>query len=163
MTTNNLTNHIRRRRIFRYAPLVLWIGVIFFASTILGSMSNTSRFIRPLLVFLFPTAPEETLVIYHAYIRKFAHFAEYAILAFFAARAFSTSSVKLLQKFWFVFVFVLVLFVATIDEANQSFNPARTGSIYDILLDAAGGLTMLILYYIYRFRTNIESDNTANC
>ncbi|MFN2391489.1 MAG: VanZ family protein [Pyrinomonadaceae bacterium] len=151
----NLLKENRRERIFRYAPLVLWIGVIFFASTMLGSMSNTSRFIRPLLIFLFPNAPEETLVIYHVYIRKFAHFAEYAILAFFAARAVSGSSVKILQKFWFVFAFVLVVLVASIDETNQSFNSTRTGSMTDVLLDCSGGLTMIIFFYIYRLRKNI--------
>jgi hypothetical protein len=43
-----------RGRFFRYAPLVLWIGLILFLSSGQASMSNTSRFIRPLLVFLFP-------------------------------------------------------------------------------------------------------------
>jgi len=141
----------RRERFFRYAPLFLWIGVIFLASTTQASMSNTSRFIRPLLMFLFPDAPEETLIVYHNFIRKAAHFTEYAALAFFAARAFSTSSVKFLQKFWFVFAFVLVILVALIDETNQSFNSARTGSIYDVLLDCSGGLTMILFFAFFTF------------
>ena len=148
----------RRERFFRYAPLLLWIGVIFLVSTTLGAMSNTSRFIRPILVFLFPNAPEETLIVYHTYIRKAAHFTEYAILAFLAARAFSGSSIKLQQKFWFVFAFVLVLFIALIDEMNQSFNTARTGSITDVLLDCCGGLTMIVLYYVYRCRKEREAN-----
>ena len=143
----------RRGRILRYAPLILWIGVVLFASTGNASMSETSRFIRPLLHFLFPNAPEETLIVYHAFIRKCAHFAEYAGLAFFAARAFSTSSIRLLRKYWSVFAFLIVVFVASIDEYNQSFNPARTGSGYDVLLDCAGGLTMILLFVLYKFLT----------
>jgi VanZ family protein len=138
-----------RGRIYRYAPLFLWIGIILLASTTQGAMSNTSRFIRPLLIFLFPNAPEEILIVYHGYIRKLAHLTEYAILAFWASRAFSTSSVKFLQKYWFVISFVLVLFVASIDEYNQSFNALRTGSIYDVLLDASGGLLMLIILRVW--------------
>ena len=90
-------------RILRYVPLILWIGVILFASTTQGSMSKTSNFIRPILEFFFPNATEENLIIYHAYIRKLAHFVEYAVLAFFASRAFWYSSIKLLQKYWYLF------------------------------------------------------------
>ncbi len=114
-------------------------------------MSETSRFIRPLLHFLFPNSPEETLITYHGFIRKFAHFAEYAVLSFWAARAFWSSSIKILQKFWFIFAFFVVFFVASIDEYNQSFNPARTGSIDDVMLDCAGGLTAILLLCLYRF------------
>ena len=141
----------RRERFFRYAPLILWIGVIFFFSSTQGAMTNTSRFIRPLLVFIFPNAPEETLIVYHNYIRKAAHFTEYAILAFFAARTFSGSTKKFLQKFWFVASFILVLVIALIDETNQSFNSARTGSIYDVLLDCSGGLTMILFFAFFTF------------
>jgi len=137
-----------RGRIFRYAPLILWIGLILFLSTEQASMSNTSRFIRPLLEFLFPNASEETLVIYHGYIRKFAHITEYAILAFWASRAFFNSSQKFTRRFWFVLAFVLVLLVASIDEMNQSFLASRTGSIYDVLLDSSGGLAMILIFYL---------------
>ena len=144
----NATNW--RGRFFRYAPLILWIGAIFVASSNTGSMSNTSRFIRPLLEFLFPGTPEEILVVYHGYIRKFAHFAEYAGLAFWAARAFSGSSLKILRGFWFVFAFALIVIVAAADETNQSFLASRTSSVYDVMLDSAGGLFMIILFAVYR-------------
>ncbi len=141
-----------RGRTYRYAPLILWIGLVLFLSTNQASMSNTSRFIQPLLEFLFPNAPEEIIITYHGYIRKLAHLTEYAILAFWASRAFSSgSSVKFLRRFWFAFAFVLVLLVASIDETNQSYIVSRTGSIYDVLLDASGGLIMIIGFGIWRF------------
>ena len=113
-------------------------------------MSSTSRFIRPLLEFLFPNTPEEILVVYHGYIRKFAHFAEYFGLAFFAARAFYGSSNKWLHKFRSIFALVLIVLVATADETNQSFLASRTSSIYDVLLDCGGGLTMILLYAVIK-------------
>ncbi len=139
-----------RGRIIRYAPLVLWIGVIFFLSSAFASLSGTSRFIRPILVFLFPEATAETFLLYHGFIRKFAHFAEYAILAFFAARAFYNSSVAALRKFRFSASIILVLFVAAFDEINQAFIPARTGSAGDVLIDAAGGLAMTAFLVFFR-------------
>jgi VanZ family protein len=132
--------------------------LILFLSTGQASMSNTSRFIRPLLEFLFPNSPEETLVIYHNYIRKLAHVTVYAILAFWAARAFSDSTQKNLRRFRFFFAFVLVALVASIDETNQSFVNSRTGSINDVLLDVAGGAAMILIFYLtaeYRKRRAI--------
>ncbi|MBK9766529.1 MAG: VanZ family protein [Chloracidobacterium sp.] len=83
----------RRDRIFAVASLVFWVGIIFYLSSGQGAMDQTSRFIRPLLEFLFPSASSDTITLYHAFIRKFAHFTEYAILAFLAFRA-SRNSVE---------------------------------------------------------------------
>ena len=140
----------RHRRANRYVPLFLWIGVVLFVSTTQGAMQNTSRVILPLLKFFFPNTPEQILIGYHGYIRKLAHFTEYAILAFWAARAFSTSSIKLLQKFWFAFSIAAVLLVASVDEYNQSFNSLRTGSIYDVMLDCLGGVVMIAFFAVYK-------------
>jgi len=140
----------RREWIFRYAPLVIWIGVIFFLSTGAGSMSQTSRFIRPILEFLFPDAPESTLLIYHGYIRKFAHFAEYAVLALLASRAFFYSSWGFIKKYWHISALGLVLLTASLDETNQFFSTSRTGSGWDVLLDISGGITATLLYWLGR-------------
>jgi VanZ family protein len=146
-----LNSSKRREQFFRYAPLILWVGLVLYLSTGQASMSQTSRIIRPLLEFFFPGAPEETLIVYHSYIRKFAHFAEYGILAFWASRAFTGSPGKFLRKYWFIWSFLLVVLVASVDETNQSFLASRTGSISDVLLDVSGGLTMIAALALYRF------------
>jgi VanZ family protein len=149
---------IWRGRIFRYAPLILWIGLIFLASSNLGSMSHTSRIIRPILLWLFPSAPDETIDLYHSYIRKCAHFTEYAILAFWAARGLINSRREFLRDYWPACGFLIVAAVAATDEFNQSFNPARTSSIYDVLLDCAGGASLILIFYIFR-RWQAPSQN----
>ncbi len=144
-----------RERLFRYAPFLLWIGVIVYNSTSLASMNETSRFIRPLLEFLFPQSSHEALTIYHSYIRKLAHLTEYAVLAFLATRIFWSFQNKIVRKYWHIFAFATVVLVAMFDEINQSFNPTRTGSVYDVLLDCIGGLAMLIFLALYkRIRNN---------
>lgn len=147
----------RRERIFRYAPLVLWIGVIFYLSSGQGSMSETSRFIRPFLEWLLSSAAPETVTYYHGFIRKFAHFFVYAMLAFWSWRALRNSSVESLRNFWYLFSLALVLMIAATDEINQSFNKARTGSIYDVLLDFTGGLTIVLILSLISFSTNRRS------
>ena len=123
-------------------------------------MANTSRFIRPLLEFLFPNSPEEILNIYHGYIRKLAHVTEYAMLAFWASRAFSTSKLKFLHRFRFLWAFVLVFLIASIDETNQSYIASRTGSIYDVLLDVSGGTAMILLFQsVSKYRSRTVAQN----
>ncbi len=136
--------------IFRYVPLILWVVLILYASTTNASMSETSRFMRPLLEFLFPNTPESNLIIYHKYIRKLAHLTEYAVLAFFASRAFWLSSKGFLREYWYLFAFSVVLLTASIDEINQSFDISRTASIYDVLLDCFGGVLMISFIFIVK-------------
>jgi VanZ family protein len=111
-----------------------------------------------MLEFLFPSAPEEILIVYHGYIRKLAHVTVYAILAFWASRAFASSSQKILRQFWFACAFVVVLLVASTDETNQSFLDSRTGSIYDVLLDASGGLAMITVFYLVMKRRECRGN-----
>jgi VanZ family protein len=142
-----------RASIFAYAPLILWIAVIFFLSSEQGSMVQTSRFIRPLLRFLFSAASEETIQLYHAYIRKAAHVTEYAVLAAIAFRTLRLSSVVKSTRYSYLLPVGLVTLIASIDEFNQSFEPSRTSSPYDVLLDIAGGLTGLaVIWLFFRLR-----------
>lgn len=137
-------------RLARYGPVVLWVGLIFFASTGNLSASNTSRVIRPLLLWLFPDITEPSLLQAHFLVRKAAHFAEYAALALLAARAFLTSADERLRRRWHAASFALVAAVALLDEYHQSFNPARTGTVYDSLIDMSGGATALAAVLLWR-------------
>jgi VanZ family protein len=129
----------------RYAPLVAWLIFISVASSDSFSANNTSRIIGPLVLWLFPNTSPETLAVIHFITRKVAHFTEYAILAFLAARAFRTSPRPGLANRWFIASLVLVVAYALLDEYHQSFVPSRTGSIYDSFIDWTGGLVALLL------------------
>jgi VanZ family protein len=142
----------RRNRVWRYGPLLFWIAFIFFASTAEFSAGNTSRIIGPLLKWLFPQISEENLALAHFTTRKLAHFAEYAILGWLAARAFSTSTIRGLRVRWFLISLLLVIIYSLSDEYHQTFVPTRTGSLFDSLIDMAGGLTAITLYLLWRKR-----------
>ena len=132
-----------------YAPLFLWLGVIFFLSSGSGSSAETSRIIGPLIAFFFPNADDGTVALVHASVRKAAHVTEYAILASLASRAFIRSSASLLRKCWGLWAILLVALTASIDEFNQSFNVMRTGSSLDTLLDISGGLLAIVLIRLF--------------
>jgi VanZ family protein len=120
-----------------------WVCFIFFASTDSLSATNTSRIIRPLLLWLSPGISEAAINEVHFLVRKAAHFTEYAVLALLAARALRTSPRRGLSGRWWLISFALVACVALSDEYPQSFVPSRTASVYDSLLDTAGGATAL--------------------
>jgi VanZ family protein len=125
-------------------------------------MSKTSLFVRPLLEFLFPAADEITLQIYHGYIRKSAHVTEYAVLGFLAARAFFTSARPFLKKYWWLVALITVLGVAATDEFNQSFNPARTGTAWDVGIDLLGGAAGTAFWMLLsRFRGRITPSRSS--
>lgn len=133
------------RRLWRYGPLVLWIVFISFASTNQFSAANTSQILRPLLLWFFPNLSEAQLAVAHFITRKAGHFTEYALLAFLARRAFTSSSRAFLRRYWFQLGMALIVSYALLDEFHQSFVPSRTASIYDSAIDVAGGLAVLLV------------------
>lgn len=152
---------IWRVGLLAYAPLFLWLGVIFFLSSGSGSSAETSRIIGPLIAFFFPAADEGTIQLIHAAIRKAAHVTEYAILASLASRAFMRSSASWLRKYWGLWAILLVALTASIDEFNQSFNVMRTASPLDTLLDISGGLLAIVLIRLFVNRKKRSAKPTS--
>ena len=147
-----METHSVRRRIWRYGPVILWMAFILLASSSGFSAINTSRIVRPLLVWFFPDITEERINLAHFLVRKAAHITEYAILGWLTARALSTSSHKNLRQRWFLVSLLPILLVALVDEYHQSFVPSRTASVYDSAIDIAGGLLGLIAFAYLRQR-----------
>lgn len=134
----------------RYLPLFFWLVFISFASSNGFSAGNTSQIIGPLVRWFVPDVSPATLDTIHFFTRKAAHFTEYAILGFLAARAFSRSRHDFLRHHWLLFSAVLIVVYSLLDEYHQSFVPTRTASIYDSFIDMAGGITALAIFYFWR-------------
>jgi VanZ family protein len=137
----------RLENLWLYLPLILWISGIFYLSSNKGSVSNTSRYLSPFFQQVFPETALASLKDYHLYFRKICHFLGYAILALLSWLAFSGSSVGFLAGYWPVLSFLVVLLTAAADEIKQSFYASRIGSVADVVLDCAGGLTMITLLW----------------
>ena len=124
--------------------VVAWIVAV---QTFAGdsfSANETSRLIGPLLRWLFPEADAEWIATVHLAIRKAAHFAEYAILALLALRAFRINFDRPLG--WLAAAsLVLTLVVAVVDESRQAAAADRTGALSDVALDMGGAASALAL------------------
>lgn len=134
-----------RSRLWRYGPIVIWAAAIFVFSSSLFSGSNTSSVLRPLVLWIFPGISDAGLALVHGLVRKAGHFLEYAILAVLIARAFRGSTREFLRKHWFAVALVFVALYALSDEFHQSFVASRTASLYDCVIDTAGGFVALAL------------------
>jgi VanZ family protein len=99
------------------------------------SAEGTGRILGPLLRFI--GVPPEHMPLAHFLARKTAHLVEYAVLAFFAARAAALSIRPLAAV---AVALAVALGVAALDEWNQSRIPTRTGTSRDVALDLGGAL-----------------------
>jgi VanZ family protein len=129
---------------FAWLAVAACIALIWGLSADLFAASETSRFLKPFLLWLFPDLDPATLRRAHFLVRKSAHVTEYAVLALLAFRAwwlsFETTLVRIAAL-----SLALVFAVAAIDEARQSLSAARTGTPWDVALDLAGGAAALVL------------------
>lgn len=80
--------------------------------------------------------------VWHHFIRKAAHFAEYALLGILVSGAYRRQPLPCSRMRTFVF-FCLV---PCIDETIQHFVPGRYGSPQDVLLDLAGYASALLIF-----------------
>ena len=124
-----------------WLPVLLWAGFIFWMSTEAGSTRHTSRIIGPVLRWLYPGVQEATVARVQFFVRKTAHFSEYALLALLVWRARRRPAWNDPRSWsWPEARFVLLtaaLFAAS-DEFHQTFVPGREGQVTDALLDTAG-------------------------
>jgi VanZ family protein len=140
-----------RSFIWLWLPVIIWMSVIFTASTERGSMSQSSRILGPLLHWLLPNLSEDEKFRIIFGLRKMAHLTEYAILALLLWRArrgdkrapghpwtWTTAT----EALW------IASFYASTDEFHQTFVPSREGCIRDVCIDTAGAAAGLAALWL---------------
>ena len=140
-----------KKLIFEYwTPVLVWLLAMFFFSTDMMSSGETSRVIVPVLTFLFPGLPPGDIEVWHGVIRKFAHIAEYFILAMLVYRSVKYEHPTLVDAKVRTIAFIGM--VALFDELHQSFTASRTASLFDVGYDWFGGVWALWLVTTYEGR-----------
>ncbi len=129
------------------------MAVIFTASADTHSYQHSSRIVEPLLRWLFPTMPQQTIEQIHEIARKCCHLTEYSIFALLLWRAFSREPGS--WRAWPAQKLGTVLFIVFVyagsDEFHQRFVPTRTARFTDVLIDTTGGaLGLLALWLVQR-------------
>ncbi len=129
-----------------WLPVLIWMSLIFSASTDSLSAAHTSRFIEPLLRWLSQgRLSEDAIGLIHFLIRKLAHLTEYAILAVLTWNALRLSlAAASMRRLCGLAVLVSALYAAS-DEFHQSFTPSREATVRDVLIDTAGAIGGLLI------------------
>lgn len=127
-----------------------WVAVALCVAAILGlgsaefGAAQTSRYLLPMLRWLFPDLSLRTYLTLIVWIRKTAHVTEYALLGVLAFRAVWLSLTRQgAPARAALLALALAAGVATTDETRQAFLASRTGSPWDVALDVSGALAAI--------------------
>jgi VanZ family protein len=140
----------------RWLPMLVWMWVIFSASSDHLSFQRSSRFIGPIVRWLLPDLSDEAVHAVVVGVRKSAHVVEYAVLAWLLWRALRkppAPGARAWQWSRAGLVLALVALWAATDELHQALVPSRQGSAWDVLLDTLGGaLGLVCVWAVCRLR-----------
>lgn len=134
----------------RWLPAVIWMIVIFSASSDSKSSHHSSRIIEPILLWLNPNLDRTTVVEIVVAVRKTAHVIEYAILGclcWLGCQPRPASGRRPWRWSHAAIAFGIAVAYAFTDEFHQSFVPSRTGHLADVLIDSAGAAGGLLLLW----------------
>jgi len=135
-------------RVKNWLPAIAWACLISVLSTDAFSSQHTSRFIIPILRWIFPRAGDETLALMHAVVRKTAHVTEYFLFSILLLRALRGED-RGWKLRWAIWAVVIAAGYAGLDEYHQSFVPSRTASPWDALLDTAGASAAQVFLWLW--------------
>ena len=142
------------QRLRYWGPLVLWMGLIFWASADAASGHRGARLLGPLLRWCLPEASPKRIDEILFGLRKVAHVTEYAVLAWLAQRqllaldAAATASRRMIRSALLAWAFCVVYAIS--DEWHQTFVPTRVGTPMDVLIDSAGAALGLAVAALWR-------------
>lgn len=137
-------------------------GMIFWNSLQSAQQSNELSgglltLLKPLLIRLFGGSEE----MMHAFVRKAAHFAEFAALGLCLGGVADGIRVRFWRTSLVFFPMFMALSVAVTDEFIQSFSD-RTSAVKDVILDFCGGIfglaVMIAAFSVLRSRKKSKEE-----
>jgi VanZ family protein len=133
-----------------WLPVLVWMAVIFSASSDSLSFQHSSRIIGPLVRWLFPHLSDEAVRDTVVFVRKCAHVTEFGILALLVWRALHKPKRDCPRPWQWPEagrVTLLVMLYGASDELHQFFVASRQASVADVLLDTGGAVAALVLLW----------------
>ncbi len=134
---------------------ILWVAFIFANSMKSGSesgqmSSSATEIINGALHLISPS-----LEVGHLFVRKAAHFSEFALLALLLCLALRSSflltiegRVPLGRLCIVLFAFPCSVAVAVADETIQLFVAGRVGAVTDVFIDSAGAASSTLIFFL---------------
>jgi len=132
-----------------WLPVVLCVIAVMMESTEYMGAEHTSGPFRWLFQAIFGPVSDERWEFLHHLIRKSGHFIGYGVVGLAWLRAWWMTLPR--SRFFKDSLLALLgsALVAGADEWHQIFLPNRTGSVWDVLLDCCGAITLELAVYIF--------------
>ena len=160
---------MKKKRLFLFIPVILWMMVIFWFSANNGaeSSSQSARITYGIAaavdkVFHLGMTEQQRMQMSEGMtfiVRKTAHFSEYLILALLVRTALARCFVKLKPGVQYAVTLVWIFVYAAMDELHQYFVPGRCCSIWDVFIDTAGGITGILIVMVVRHFRKMAAYN----
>jgi VanZ family protein len=141
------------RAFTRWVPAILWVGLVLALGASIFSIARTSTIFDPLLERISPGLGQQGLYNLQVFIRRSAHFTEYAILFVFLNLGPLRGRPAI--------ALIVAIGCGSLDETRQLFTPGRSGTVSDVALDASGATTMLVLAMPYWDRLRHHRQSLA--
>jgi len=130
-------------------PVAVGIAVIMMESTEFMGANHTTGPLRWLFERVFGHISDASWDDIHHYIRKSGHFVFYGLLGLAWLRAWWMTRPRLRYLQVALLGLLGSALVASCDEWHQTFLPNRTGSVWDVLLDCCGAITLEVTVYLF--------------
>jgi glycosyltransferase involved in cell wall biosynthesis/VanZ family protein len=131
--------------------VLAWLALIACESTDRFSRANSRQLLYPAFHILTRVSYSDFFE-WNVCLRKFGHLLLYGTLSLLIYRLAKCESGKSRSKVWSyswgAIAFLGTAAVASLDEWHQTTIPSRTGTIADVLLDAAAALAMQIVVFL---------------
>ena len=130
---------MKKRRLLRWLAVVVWFCLAVFLSQQAGPESaDTSNWLAVQIVHILHLGDSVDYLLFHAILRKVAHFLVHFILAWLTYRALSIS--YKLEANAIIGCLLICCTVAIFDEAIQNIAPERAARLLDATLNLLGVL-----------------------
>ena len=131
--------------------ICIWMRLVFnFSAQNANESSNLSLWVASLI-----TKDTDFQLVLEPYIRKIAHFSEYAIGGGLYLSLFATFKIK--EEKQILFASIIGFLYAISDEFHQLFIEGRSGQIKDVFIDALGVITgALIIFTIIKIFKKVK-------
>jgi VanZ family protein len=140
--------------------VALWAGLVWWLGTDQFGAPMTSRYLGPLLEWLWPSSSPAQRFAVLMLIRKLAHPSVYAVLAGLAFRAALLSGAPGLAR-GAAIALAMAICLAGLDELRQTRTLTRTGAASDVVLDAVGASAALAALSFVRRRARPAAAQSA--
>lgn len=146
------------RAVAAWGFVLAWAGVVWWLGSEQFGGEGTSRFLVPVIRWLWPDATANEIFSITSAVRTVAHPTEYAILALLALRAAWLSGIWLPLRMAALAVGIAAS-LALLDELRQERLPTRVGSAGDWTLDVAGAVVAVVaILWLLRRRGRLPPD-----